>query len=67
MPIFTIKNQHVLTLSLITSKVMVVQRQTTPHLNVLVGKSKMLEEQIRSSFRGCHATSSLKSVFFLLA
>ena len=43
---------------------MIVERQTISHLNALVGGSKILEEQICSSFRGCHATSLLKSVFF---
>ena len=43
---------------------MIVERQTIPHLNALVGGTKILEEQICSSFRGCHATSPLKSVFF---
>ena len=43
---------------------MTVERQTIPHLNALVSGSKILEEQPCSSFRGCHATSSLKSVFF---
>ena len=60
------KNRHFLTLSLASSKVSKVERQTIPHLNALVGGFKMLEEQIRSSFRGCRATSSLKSMFFLL-
>ena len=33
-------------------------------LALLVGGTKILEEQLYSSFRGCHATSSLKSVVF---
>ena len=40
------------------------ERQTILHLNALVGGSKILEEQLSSSFRGCHTTSPLKSVFF---
>ena len=48
---------------LISSKVMIVERQTISHLNALVDGSKILE-QICSSFRGCHTTSPLKSVFF---
>ena len=51
---------------IITSKVMIVERQTVPHLNALVGGSKILEEQICSSFRGCPATSPLKSVFLTI-
>ena len=43
---------------------MIVERHTIPHLNALVGGTKILEEQLCSSFRGCHATSPLKSVFF---
>ena len=42
---------------------MIVERQKIPQLNAPVGGSKILEEQICSSFRGCHATSPLKSVF----
>ena len=43
---------------------MIVERQALSHLHALVGGSKILEEQICSSFKGCHATFSLKSVFF---
>ena len=43
---------------------MMVERQTIPHLNALVDGSKILGEQLCSFLRGCHATSSLKSVFF---
>ena len=43
---------------------MIVERQTIPQLNVLLGGTKILEEQLWSLFRGCHATSPLKSVFF---
>ena len=64
MLILVSKNRHFLTLPLASSKVTKVERQTIPHLNALVGGFKTLEEQIRSSFRGCHATSPLKSVFF---
>ena len=46
------------------SRVMIVERQTIPHLNALVGGTKILEEQLWSSFRGCHATAPLNSVFF---
>jgi len=45
---------------------MMVERQTITHLNVIVGGSKVLEEQFCSSFRGCYATSPLKSVFFTI-
>ena len=41
-----------------------VEIQAIPHLNALVDGFKILEEQIRSSFRGCHATSPLKVCFF---
>ena len=43
---------------------MIVERQTIPHLNALVGDSKIIREQLSCSIRGCHATTSLKSVFF---
>ena len=43
---------------------MIVERQILSHLNALVDGSKILEEQICSSFKGCHATSPLKKVFF---
>ena len=43
---------------------MMVVRQTIPYMNALLGNSKIVGEQLSSSFRGCHATSSLKSVFF---
>ena len=43
---------------------MIVERQTIPHLNALVDGSKMSGEELCSSFRGCQATSPLKSVFF---
>jgi len=43
---------------------MIVERETIPHLNALVDMSKILEEQLSSSIRDCHATCSLKSVFF---
>ena len=58
------KNGRFLTLLLVSSKVMNVERQTIPPLNALVDGTKILEEQLCSSFRGCHATSPLKSVFF---
>ena len=41
-----------------------IERQTIPHLNALIDGSKILGEQLSSSFRGCHTTSSLKIVFF---
>ena len=47
-----------------SSKVTILERQTIPHLNALVGETKIVEEQLCSSFRGCHATSSLRNVFF---
>ena len=43
---------------------MIVERHTIPHLNALVGGTKILEEELCSSFRGCQATFPLKSVFF---
>ena len=43
---------------------MIVERHTIPHLNALVGGTKILEEQFYSSIKGCHATSPLESVFF---
>ena len=58
------KNGYFLTLPLISPQPMMVERQTISHMNALLGGSKILGEQLSSSFRGCHATSSLKSVFF---
>ena len=43
---------------------MMVERQTIPHLNAPFDGSKILGEQLCSFLRGCHTTSSLKSVFF---
>ena len=40
------------------------ERQTIPHINALLSGTKILEEQTSSFFRGCQATSSLKSVLF---
>ena len=58
------ENGHFLILSLISPQPMMVERQTIPHMNALFGASKILGEQLSSSFRGCHATSYLKSAFF---
>ena len=57
-------NGHFLTLLLISPQQMMVERQTIPHINALLSGSKILGEKLSSSFRGCHATSSLKSVIF---
>ena len=43
---------------------MIVERQIIPQLNALVNGIKIVEEQLCTSFWGCHATSPLKSVFF---
>ena len=56
--IFTKQNQHILTLPLISTQLMMVERQTLSHLNALLGKPKILGEQFCSFFRGCNATSS---------
>ena len=64
MSILYSKNGHFLTLPLISPQPIVVERQTIPHMNALLSNSKILEEELSSSFRGCHTTSSLKSVFF---
>ena len=58
------ENRHFLTLPLISQKLMMVERQTIPHLNALVVGSKILGGLLCIFFRGCHTTSSLKSVFF---
>ena len=64
MSILYSENGHFLTLPLISPQPMMVERQTIPHMNALLDGSKILGEQLSSSFRGCHTTSSLKSVFF---
>ena len=64
MSILCSENQHFLTLPLISRKLMMVERQTIPHSNALVDGLQILGEQLCSFLRGCHATSSLKSVFF---
>ena len=43
---------------------MMVEKQTIPYLNALIRASYILGEQLPCSIEGCHATSSLKSVFF---
>jgi len=43
---------------------MIIERQTIPHMNALLGGIKILGEQLSSFFRGCHTTPSLESVFF---
>ena len=58
------KNGHFLMKPVFSLKLMLVERQTIPCLNALVNGTKILEEQLYSSFRGCHATSPLKCVFF---
>ena len=64
MSILYSENLHFLTLPLISPQPMMVERQTIPHMNALLSGPKILGEQLSSSFRGCHATSSLKSVIF---
>ena len=64
MSILYSENGHFLTLPLISPQPMMVERQTIPHMNALLGGTKILGEQLSSFFRGCHATSSLESVFF---
>ena len=64
MSILYSENGQFLTLPLISPQLMMVERQTIPHMNALLSASKILGEQLSSFFRGCHATSSLKSVFF---
>ena len=51
-------------LSLISPQPMMVERQTILHMNTLLNGIKILGEQLSSYLRGCHATSSLESVFF---
>ena len=51
-------------LPLISQQPMMIKRQTIPHMNALLIGTKILGEQLSSFFRGCHATSSLESVFF---
>ena len=55
---------HFLTLPLISPQPIMVERQTIPHMNALLSSTKILGEQLSSFFGGCHATSSLDSVFF---
>ena len=64
MSILYSENGHFLTLPLISPQQMIKERQTIPHMNALLSAFKILGEQLSSSFRGCHATSSSKSVFF---
>ena len=64
MSILCSENGHFLTLSLISPQPMMIERQTIPHMNALLRGTKILGEQLSSFFRGCHATPSLKSVFF---
>ena len=64
MSILYSENWHFLTLPLISPQSMIVERQTISHINALLSSSKILGEQLSSSFRGSHATSSLNSVFF---
>ena len=64
MSIFTIQNWHFLTLPLISPQQMMIERQIIHHMNALLGGFKILGEQHSSYFRGCHPTSSLKSIFF---
>ena len=58
------ENGHFLTLPIISPQPLMIERQTIPHMNALLSASKILGEQLSSSFRGCHAFSSLESVFF---
>ena len=64
MSILYSENGHFSTLPLISPQLIMVERQTIPHMNALLNSSKILGKQLSSSFRGCHATFSLKSVFF---
>ena len=59
------KNGHFLALPLISPEPMIIERQIIPHSIALVGGSKGIGEQLCTSFWGCHATSSLKSVFLI--
>ena len=58
------KSGHILTKLLISSKVMIVERQTIPNFLALDVGVKIYQAQLCSSIKGCHATYLIKNTLF---